>query len=91
MHGGRPDEPWFRSAAAIRRPAAQNRALCSSSIRGFTAPDALTLYALEKAASLNQHVIGYGELAEREWAALGLDAPDMAKARRTASPACAMS
>ena len=37
---------------------------------------------MEKAASLNQHVIGYGELAEREWAALGLDAPDMAAARR---------
>ena len=37
---------------------------------------------MEKAASLNQHVIGYGALAEGEWAALGLDAPDMAKARR---------
>ena len=43
---------------------------------------ALDLYAMEKAASLNQHVIGYGALAEREWAALGLDAPDMTKARR---------
>ena len=37
---------------------------------------------MEKAASLNQHVIGYGALAEREWAALGLDAPDMDAARR---------
>ena len=37
---------------------------------------------MEKAASLNQHVIGYGALAEGEWAALGLDAPDMAVARR---------
>ncbi len=44
--------------------------------------DELTRYALEKAASLNQHVIGFGELAEREWAALGLDAPDMPAARR---------
>ena len=44
--------------------------------------EALTLFAMEKAASLNQHVIGYGELAEREWAALGLDAPDMNAARR---------
>jgi Xaa-Pro aminopeptidase len=44
--------------------------------------EALTRFAMEKAASLNQHVIGYGELAEREWAALGLDAPDMGAARR---------
>jgi len=44
--------------------------------------EALTRFAMEKAASLNQHVIGYGELAEREWAALGLDAPDMKAARR---------
>ena len=44
--------------------------------------EALTLYAMEKAASLNQHVIGYGALAESEWAALGLDAPDMEVARR---------
>ena len=43
---------------------------------------ALDLYAMEKAASLNQHVIGYGALAEGEWAALGLDAPDMGVARR---------
>ena len=43
---------------------------------------ALDRYAMEKAASLNQHVIGYGALAEGEWAARGLDAPDMAVARR---------
>ncbi len=50
---------------------------------GESAPrKALDLYAMEKAASLNQHVIGYGTLAEGEWAALGLDAPDMGKARR---------
>jgi Xaa-Pro aminopeptidase len=42
----------------------------------------LDRYAMEKAASLNQHVIGYGALAEGEWAALGLGAPDMDKARR---------
>ena len=44
--------------------------------------EALTIYSMEKAASLNQHVIGYGALAEGEWAALGLDAPDMHAARR---------
>jgi len=44
--------------------------------------EALATYAAEKAASLNQHVIGYGELAEREWAALGLAPPDMDAARR---------
>ncbi len=50
---------------------------------GEAAPkSALDLYAMEKAASLNQHVIGYGALAEGEWAALGLDAPDMNTARR---------
>jgi Xaa-Pro aminopeptidase len=37
---------------------------------------------MEKAASLNQHVIGYGALAETEWAALGLGAPNMDAARR---------
>ncbi len=50
---------------------------------GETAPkSALDLYAMEKAASLNQHVIGYGALAEDEWAALKLQAPDMDAARR---------
>ncbi|MGH6922707.1 MAG: M24 family metallopeptidase [Propylenella sp.] len=44
--------------------------------------EALALYSMEKAASLNQHVIGYGPLAEKEWAALGLDAPNMSVARR---------
>lgn len=44
--------------------------------------ETLSTYAAEKAASLNQHVIGYGGLVEGEWAALGLDAPDMAAARR---------
>ena len=45
-------------------------------------PGDLDRYAAEKAASLNQHVIGYGKLAEGEWSALGLDAPDMDVARR---------
>jgi Xaa-Pro aminopeptidase len=44
--------------------------------------DVLNRYAMEKAASLNQHVIGYGTIAEGEWAALGLEAPDMNVARR---------
>ena len=39
--------------------------------------EALAAYANEKATSLNRHVLGYGELAESEWAALGLDAPDL--------------
>jgi hypothetical protein len=36
----------------------------------------------EKAASLNQHLLGYGETAEREWAAAGIAAPDLAAMRR---------
>jgi Xaa-Pro aminopeptidase len=36
----------------------------------------------KKAASLNQHVLGYGETAEREWAAAGITAPDLAAMRR---------
>lgn len=60
-------------------------------IRPFEAPEHpgssasyadLERFAAEKATSLNQHVIGYGELAEGEWTALGLAAPDMAQARR---------
>jgi len=43
---------------------------------------ALDHYAMEKAASLNRHVIGYGKLAENEWSGLRLDAPDMQAARR---------
>ena len=39
--------------------------------------DALACYAADKAAALNQHVLGYGELAESEWAARGLWAPDL--------------
>jgi Xaa-Pro dipeptidase len=52
------------------------------------APDAETTIeqlrqqAREKAASLNQHVLGYGETAEREWAAAGIAAPDLPAIRR---------
>ena len=35
-----------------------------------------------KAAALNQHVLGYGEIAEREWAAAGLPAPDLPAMRQ---------
>ena len=35
-----------------------------------------------KAASLNQHVLGYGETAEREWAAAGIAAPDLPAMRK---------
>src|SRR3954463_8280080 len=37
----------------------------------------LAEYASAKASALNQHVIGYGDLVEGEWAALGLGAPDL--------------
>lgn len=36
----------------------------------------------EKAAALNQHVLGYGALAEAEWAAAGIAAPDLPAMRR---------
>jgi Xaa-Pro aminopeptidase len=38
--------------------------------------------ARDKAASLNQHVLGYGVVAEREWAAAGIGAPDLPAMRR---------
>jgi Xaa-Pro aminopeptidase len=44
--------------------------------------EALRRAAREKAASLNQHVLGYGETAEREWAAAGIAAPDLAAMRK---------
>lgn len=34
-----------------------------------------------KAAALNQHVLGYGAVAEREWARAGIAAPDLAAMR----------
>jgi len=38
---------------------------------------ALRAGARAKAAALNQHVLGYGALAEAEWAAAGIAAPDL--------------
>jgi Xaa-Pro aminopeptidase len=35
-----------------------------------------------KAASLNQHVLGYGQQAESEWRAAGIPAPDLPRMRR---------
>ena len=39
--------------------------------------DTLSAYASDKATALNRHVLGYGALAESEWAARGLAAPDL--------------
>ena len=44
--------------------------------------DALRAGARDKAAALNQHVLGYGETAEREWATTGIAAPDLPAMRR---------
>jgi Xaa-Pro dipeptidase len=44
--------------------------------------DELRKAAREKAASLNQHVLGYGETAEREWAAAGIPDPDLSAMRQ---------
>ncbi|MDH6232674.1 Xaa-Pro dipeptidase [Mesorhizobium soli] len=38
--------------------------------------------ARDKAATLNQHVLGYGEVAEREWCEAGIPAPDLPAMRR---------
>ena len=35
--------------------------------------DALESYARAKAASMNQHLIGYGQLAESEWKIAGIE------------------
>jgi Xaa-Pro dipeptidase len=43
---------------------------------------ALRAHSREKAASLNQHVLGYGTLAEAEWAAAGIPAPDLPAMRK---------
>ena len=42
----------------------------------------LSAEARSKAARLNQHAIGYGELAESEWRAAGLPEPDLPAMRR---------
>ncbi len=39
--------------------------------------DGLEAYARDKAGFYSQYRLGFGELAEGEWAAAGLDAPDM--------------
>jgi len=38
--------------------------------------------ARRKAAALNQHVLGYGDVAEAEWAAAGIEAPDLRAMRQ---------
>ena len=38
--------------------------------------------ARQKAASLNQHALGYGDLAEAEWATAGIPAPDLPAMRK---------
>ncbi|MFH1796628.1 MAG: M24 family metallopeptidase [Pseudomonadota bacterium] len=43
---------------------------------------ALRAQSRAKAASLNQHVLGYGTLAEAEWTTAGVPAPDLAAMRR---------
>ncbi|TIV10541.1 MAG: aminopeptidase P family protein, partial [Mesorhizobium sp.] len=43
--------------------------------------DALRAASREKAASLNQHVLGYGATAEAEWAAAGAAAPNLVAMR----------
>jgi Xaa-Pro dipeptidase len=44
--------------------------------------DVLQTQSRQKAASLNQHVLGYGALAEFEWAAAGIPAPDLPAMRK---------
>jgi Xaa-Pro dipeptidase len=44
--------------------------------------DTLRRQARKKAATLNQHALGYGETAEREWATAGIAAPDLPAMRR---------
>ncbi|MEN0041412.1 MAG: Xaa-Pro peptidase family protein [Pseudomonadota bacterium] len=39
--------------------------------------EALEAYARAKAAAMNQHLIGYGDLAEGEWRAADIPAPDL--------------
>ena len=44
--------------------------------------EALRAKAREKAAALNQHALGYSALAEAEWAAAGITAPDLSAMRK---------
>ena len=44
--------------------------------------DVLRAQSRQKAAALNSHVLGYGEVAEREWAAAGIAAPNLPAMRK---------
>ena len=44
---------------------------------GADSVEALRAKAREKAAALNQHALGYGALAEAEWATAGIAAPNL--------------
>ena len=44
--------------------------------------EALRQQAREKAAALNSHALGYGETAEREWAAADVAAPNLPAMRK---------
>ena len=48
----------------------------------YASPQALDEWARAKAANFNQHVIGYGALAEGEWRKAGIGEPDLATMRR---------
>ncbi len=43
--------------------------------------EALEAYSRAKAAAMNQHLIGYGELAESEWKSAGIADPDLGAMR----------
>ncbi|MEP9388465.1 Xaa-Pro peptidase family protein [Mesorhizobium sp. KR9-304] len=44
--------------------------------------DALRAQSRQKAAALNSHALGYGEVSEKEWAAAGIAAPDLPAMRK---------
>ncbi len=44
-------------------------------------PEALEAYARDKAGFYSQYRLGFGDLAEGEWSAAGLDAPDLDRMR----------
>ncbi len=48
----------------------------------YASEQELEKWARAKAANLNQHVIGYGELAEGEWREAGIGDPDLSTMRR---------
>lgn len=69
---GPPDKPRF----------GRHRKIMPFEPGAIPAVEALRQQSREKAAALNQHVLGYGETAEREWASAGIAAPDLAAMRR---------